>query len=109
MTVTDAHSNRNKCKFQMALVPEPCAPWSLPTDERSVQKECQRHASGTICQLECRKGFRFVGIAQQIGAATARPTEAPAMMPQRYICSLEPERNGTGAGRWVPRYVELTM
>ncbi|KAL7070530.1 hypothetical protein ACQ4LE_010422, partial [Meloidogyne hapla] len=59
-SVLDAHSNRNKCKFQIALLPEPCSPWSLRIDEATVQKQCQRHASGTVCQVQCRKGYRFL-------------------------------------------------
>lgn len=59
-SVLDAHSNRNKCKFQVALLPEPCSPWSLRIDEATVQKQCQRHASGTVCQVQCRKGYRFL-------------------------------------------------
>ncbi|KAL3108455.1 hypothetical protein niasHT_015377 [Heterodera trifolii] len=108
VSVTDAHSNQNKCRFQVVLLPELCSPWSLSLDEQSVQKECQRQASGSSCKLECRKGFRFVGIVQQKTKETAAETTAATevlILPQLYTCSLETKSGGGGrvTHQWVPR------
>ena len=104
VSVTDAHSNRNKCKFQVALLPEPCSPWSLRIDEATVQKQCQRHASGTTCQVECRKGFRFLeSVPQKLllsekGGKAAQNKQMANSLPQRYSCSMDQQ-----AGKWTPR------
>ena len=104
VSVTDAHSNSNKCRFQVVLLPELCSPWSLQVDAQSVQKECQRQATGTSCKLECRDGFRFVGIAQQ---KTETAPAAALILPQLYTCSLESKSadgaNGGSRNQWVPR------
>uniref|UniRef100_A0A914GWY3 Uncharacterized protein n=1 Tax=Globodera rostochiensis TaxID=31243 RepID=A0A914GWY3_GLORO len=101
VSVTDAHSNHNKCRFQVVLLPELCSPWSLPVDDQSVQKECQRQAAGSACKLECRKGYRFVGIVQQ------RPKESESTalltLPQLYTCSLETKSGGGLSRQWMPR------
>ncbi|KAI1733255.1 CUB domain-containing protein [Ditylenchus destructor] len=91
VTVSDAQSNRNKCKFQVAYMPEPCSPWSLQVDEKSVQKKCSKHPAGTVCTVECRDGYRSVTKSTS-SATTSLVLEQGA--PQKYTCSLD--------GRWSP-------
>uniref|UniRef100_A0A914MRZ1 Uncharacterized protein n=1 Tax=Meloidogyne incognita TaxID=6306 RepID=A0A914MRZ1_MELIC len=96
-SVLDAHSNRNKCKFQVALLPEPCSPWSLRIDEATVQKQCQRHASGTLCQVQCRKGYRFLESFPQQKSEVKKQQNSTNTLPQRYSCSMEQQ-----SGKWLP-------
>ena len=64
-SATDEHSNRNKCKFQVSLQPDPCSGWSLPTDV-SVIKRCSTVGSDTVCQIQCAEGFRFVDYSKAV-------------------------------------------
>ncbi|CAD5221161.1 unnamed protein product [Bursaphelenchus okinawaensis] len=58
-TATDSHNNRANCKFQVALMPEPCTEASLRTDLNSVKK-CETENNQTSCVIKCRQGYRFV-------------------------------------------------
>ncbi|KAI6239571.1 Sushi, von Willebrand factor type A, EGF and pentraxin domain-containing protein 1 [Aphelenchoides fujianensis] len=60
VSATDVHSNQNSCKFQVALMPEPCAEWSLRTDDEKLSKKCAKRAKGTACTLKCKAGYRLV-------------------------------------------------
>uniref|UniRef100_A0A7E4V9J7 Sushi, von Willebrand factor type A, EGF and pentraxin domain-containing protein 1 n=1 Tax=Panagrellus redivivus TaxID=6233 RepID=A0A7E4V9J7_PANRE len=58
-TATDEHSNRNKCKFQVSLMPQPCSEWALASDSNLV-KECTQAGTSSVCNVVCATGFRFV-------------------------------------------------
>lgn len=57
---TDSHGNQNSCKFQVALLAEPCSEWALPVDSNSVIRKCSKQPKGTTCTIKCKEGYRFV-------------------------------------------------
>uniref|UniRef100_A0A914C4L0 Fibropellin-1 n=1 Tax=Acrobeloides nanus TaxID=290746 RepID=A0A914C4L0_9BILA len=59
VTATDAHANKNKCKFQVALMQEPCSEMSLQTSE-NAEKVCSKQSSKLTCKIQCKEGYRFV-------------------------------------------------